>query len=342
MVVLITGVSGLVGAAVAKEFLSKGLTVKALVRAESSFEKARAISDKIELVQGDVLDVLSLEHAMKGVDYVVHAAAMVSFAPKDRDQMYKVNIEGTANVVNVGLASKIKKLCFVSSVAALGRPVQSLQDQGKQIRIDENQKWENSDTNSHYAITKYLAECEVWRGQIEGLSTVIVNPSIILGEGDWTQSSTQLFKYVFDEKPFYTQGFMNYVEVRDVSVAIRMLLLSDIENERFCLSGGLISYKEFFEMTADLFGKKKPSIEVKTWLMNFIWRFEAVKSWITGGSPLITKETSKTSSLKLFYDNQKIIKTLGFEFTPLPNSLERICKYLSGNSKRKVSLNCDN
>jgi dihydroflavonol-4-reductase len=328
MVVLITGATGLVGSAVAKEFLSLGFTVKALIRSESSKSAIRSVSDKIEIVEGDILDIISLGEAFKGVDYVVHAAAIVSFSPKERAYMYKVNIEGTANVVNACLASNIRKLCFISSVAAFGRPAQSLVSSGEKITIDEKQKWESSDTNSHYAITKYLSECEVWRGQAEGLSTVIVNPSIVLGEGDWSKSSTQLFRYVFDEKPFYTQGFINYVDVQDLSTIIKTLLLSEIENERFCISSGLISYKAFFEKVANSFGKKSPSFEVKQWMMDFLWRFEAIKSWITGKAPLITKETAKTSRLQVFYSSNKLKKALGFEFTPLATTLKRVCDYL--------------
>ena len=332
MVVLITGVTGLVGSAVAKELLSHGFVVKALVRSDIAATKVSRLSGDIETVEGDVLDVFSLEKALKSVDYVVHAAALVSFSPKERDAMYKVNIEGTSNLVNACLAANIKKLCFVSSVAALGRPAQSLLQEGQQLQIDENQKWENSETNSHYAITKYLAECEVWRAQAEGLSTVIVNPSIILGEGDWTQSSTQLFKYVYDQKPFYTQGFLNYVDVQDVARAIRLLLFSEIENERFCVSGGLISYKVFFESVADVFGRKRPSFEVKPWMMDYVWRFEAAKSWLTGKAPLITKETAKTSRLKILYKNNKIKNAIGLEFTPLNQTIERVCSFLASKS----------
>lgn len=332
MVVLITGVTGLVGSAVAKELLSHGFVVKALVRSDIAATKVSRLSGDIETVEGDVLDVFSLEKALIGVDYVVHSAALVSFSPKERDTMYKVNIEGTSNLVNACLAANIKKLCFVSSVAALGRPAQSLLQEGQQVQIDENQKWENSETNSHYAITKYLAECEVWRAQAEGLSSVIVNPSIILGEGDWTQSSTQLFKYVYDQKPFYTQGFLNYVDVQDVARAIRLLLFSEIENERFCVSGGLISYKAFFESVADVFGRKRPSFEVKPWMMDYIWRFEAAKSWLTGKAPLITKETAKTSRLKILYKNNKIKNAIGLEFTPLNQTIERVCSFLASKS----------
>jgi dihydroflavonol-4-reductase len=333
MVVLITGVTGLVGSAIAKEFLAKGFSVKALVRSQNSHEKVKAISEKIEIVEGDVLDILALNVALENVDYVIHCAAIVSFAPKDRAAMYKTNIEGTANLVNACLEKQIKKFCFISSIASFGRPPQNLLQTLDQVEIDESQKWENSDSNSHYAITKYMAECEVWRASAEGLPVVIVNPSIILGESDWTKSSTQLFKFVYDNKPFYTSGFINYVDVKDVAKAAYQLTNSEISNERYCLSAGMISYKDFFDGIAKRFNKKGPYIEVKSWLLGIVWRLEAIKSMISGNAPLVTKETAKTASQKIFYRNNKIKKAMNFEFENLENTLDRVCKYLLENKK---------
>jgi len=333
MVVLITGITGLVGSAVAKEFLLGGFQVKALLRSFASVPFVNSISEEIKCVEGDVLDVFSLEEAMMGVDYVVHAAAMISFAPRDRVEMQKVNIEGTANIVNACLLGNIKKLCFVSSIAALGRPGHAVIEKMGEIVIDENQKWEDSELNSTYAVTKYQSECEVWRGQAEGLSTVIVNPSVILGEGDWHKSSSQLFKYVFDEKPFYTPGYLNYVDVEDVAKCILELIKSDIENERFCLSGGLIYYKDFFSAIAERFKVAEPKIEVKPWLMVLVWRFEVVKSWFTKKAPLITKETAETSQLRISYNSYRIRKKINFEFRGLNETLDRVCGYMLSTQK---------
>ncbi len=333
MVVLITGITGLVGSAVAKEFLLGGFQVKALLRSLASVPFVNAISEEIKCVEGDVLDVFSLEEAMKGVDYVVHAAAMISFAPKDRVEMQKVNIEGTANVVNACLLGNIKKLCFLSSIAALGRPGHAVIKKMGEIEIDENQKWEDSELNSTYALSKYQSECEVWRGQAEGLSTVIVNPSIVLGEGDWHKSSSQLFKYVFDKKPFYTPGYLNYVDVKDVAKCILELIKSDIENERFCLSAGLISYKDFFSAIAERFKVAEPKIEVKPWMMGLVWRFEVIKSWFTKKAPLISKETAGTSQLRISYNSDRICKKINFKFRSLDQTLDRVCAYMMRTQK---------
>lgn len=325
MQVFLTGITGLLGAQVAKLLLEKGYSVRALVR---DLEKVKIQHPALEYTEGDILDISALSEQLKGVDYVVHAAALVSFAPKERKRMYQVNVEGTANVVNAALDAGIKKFCHVSSIAAFGRPPLDEMKKVDTVRINENQKWLSSETNSHYAISKYLGECEVWRGVAEGLSAVIVNPSIILGEGSWNQSSTQLFKYVYEERPFYPEGYLNYVDVKDVSSALLQLMESEVEGERFCVSGGMVAYKEFFDEIALRFQKKKPSFKVTSGMMGALWRVEAIKSVLTGKAPLITKETAKTAQLKIYQQNDKIRKALDFEFTPLETTLDRVCSSL--------------
>lgn len=325
MTVFLTGITGLLGSEIAHQFLEKGYKIKALVR---NMSKVTNRHENIEYVQGDILDVMSLSEQIMGADYVVHAAAVVSFAPKDRNDMYKINIEGTANVVNASLSADVKKMCYVSSIAAFGRPSLNEMKKVDLVEIDEEQKWINSETNSHYAITKYEGECEVWRGAAEGLKMVIVNPSIILGEGDWNQSSTKLFKYVYDEKPFYPDGFMNYVDVKDVASAVVQLTESEITDERFCLSGGMVSYRDFFNKIAENFGKKKPWIRISASTMGILWRAEALKSFVSGKAPLITKETAKTAQLKILQKNGKVKKTLNFKFNELDETLSRVCENL--------------
>lgn len=326
MTVFLTGITGLLGNEVANQLLQKGYSVKALVR---NPEKTKITHPNLEYVTGDILDVITLSEQITGSDYVIHTAASVSFAPKERNQMYKTNVEGTANVVNAALAcDSIKKFCHVSSIAAFGRPSFTEMKHMDVVEIDENQKWVSSETNSHYAISKYLGECEVWRGGAEGLKIVIVNPSIILGESDWNVSSTQLFKYAYDQKPFYPEGFMNYVDVKDVARAMIQLTESDIVEERYCLSADMISYKAFFDKISDQFNRKKTWLKITSGMMGALWRLEALKSFLTGKAPLITKETAKTAQLKILQKNNKIKKAIDFEFTPLQSTLERVCKFL--------------
>jgi len=326
MRILITGATGLVGSAAARRFLAEGHTVAALHRTDSNRSLLRDLEGRIDWREGDVLDILSLEKALSDVDYVVHAAAVVSFVPRDEESMYKVNVEGTANVVNACLKRGISKLCHVSSVAALGRPDSRLIQENVTTVIDETQRWTDSPDNSAYAKSKYLAEVEVWRGIAEGLSAVIVNPSLILGEGDWQKSSTQLFKYVYDGKPFYTEGTVNYVDVRDIAEAISELTLSEIADERFILSAGTATYRALFAAIADGFGKKPPRIKVGAGLAGIVWRAEAVRSWLTGSRPLITKDTARSATHHFEYSNAKIQQALSFDFQPLGKTVGRVCE----------------
>jgi nucleoside-diphosphate-sugar epimerase len=322
-IILITGINGLVGSAMARYLLTEGHQIRGLIRPQSDRSLLNDIQSQIEWYEGDVLDILSLEEALRGCTYVIHTAAVVSFVPRDRPQMYKTNVEGTANVVNVALNAGIQKIAFVSSVAALGRPDNAKTTLENPLKIDENQKWEESAHNSHYAKTKYLAEMEVWRGVAEGLPAVVVHPSIILGEGHWHRSSTQLFKYVADGKKYYTEGTVNYVDVQDVAEMTVKLLLSDIKNERFILSAGHTTYKILFEKIAHYMGKQPPTKAVAPWMIAILWRIEALRSWLTGSKPLITKETAHTSQTHFVYDNHKIKTTLGREFRGIDDTLRR-------------------
>lgn len=337
--ILITGITGLVGSFTARYFLKSGFQVVGLKRANSDLSLLQDIENQIVWFEGDILDILALEQAIESVNYVVHAAAIVSFAPKDRNKMFKTNVEGTINVVNLCLEKNIKKLCFVSSVAALGRKISNVDKLNHVIKINEKATWEENEMNSNYAKTKYLAEMEVWRGQSEGLNSVIVNPSLILGEADWNKSSTQLLKYVYDEHKFYPEGNLNYVDVEDVAECIFKLIISDISDERFILSAGEITYKDFFEKVALRFNKKPPPTLLGKSLNGIVWRLEAIRSFFTGNAPLITKETALSSSHSFEYSNDKIKNDLKFTFRNLDKSLDRICKNLLEKIKKNKSLN---
>jgi nucleoside-diphosphate-sugar epimerase len=330
MKVLITGATGLVGSATARKFLAEGHEVFALYRQSSDRSLLADVESKIQWIEGDILDLSALEQAFDGMDFVVHTAAVVSFIPKDRKSMYKVNVEGTSNVVNVCLKQHIGKLCHVSSIAAIGRPDSRKIVPGHDVILDESHRWEDSPENSEYAKTKHLAELEVWRGIAEGLNAVIVNPTLVLGEGDWEKSSTQLFRYVYREKPFYTEGVANYVDVRDVAEIIFKLMLSNISGERFLLNGGSISYRNLFNTIADAMNKKRPSFRVGAGLAGVIWRFEAVRTWLLGTKPLITKETAQSAARRISYDNGKVRKALGFQFQPIERTVARVSESLLG------------
>jgi nucleoside-diphosphate-sugar epimerase len=211
-------------------------------------------------------------------------------------------------------------LLHVSSVSALGR-------QKNQKILDEKNKWQDSSIASKYGESKYQAELEIFRAQEEGLSTVIVNPSVILGYSNWDRSSTQLFKYVWNQQPFYINGALNYVDVRDVAEASWQLFNSTIEGERFILTGGCISFKDFFTKVAQEFHKKAPSLKVNSTFAKIFAGIESVRIRLTGTEPLITHETARLIDTYFQYDNQKVKKALNFNFQTIEDTVHWCCQH---------------
>lgn len=315
--ILVTGGTGFLGSYLIRSLVDAGKPVRALYRKQPS-PRLQDLSGKIEWVPGDILDVCALEDAMAGVTQVYHCAAVVSFQPGGVADMMKINVEGTANVVNLALDAGVQKLVYVSSVASIGRA-------REQVAVNEDCEWEESRNNSRYSVSKYQGEMEVWRGIAEGLDAVIVNPAIILGAGFWDDGSGALLKNAWKEFPFYTEGVNGFVDVQDVVKAMILLMDSNISGERFILSADNWSYRQLFTTMADALGKKPPHIAVKPWMAALVWRLEKVKGMITGKHPLLTKETARTAQLKVYYDNNKVLTTLpGFHFRPLEETIRYI------------------
>ncbi|MBO0931289.1 NAD-dependent epimerase/dehydratase family protein [Fibrella aquatilis] len=323
---LVTGATGLIGSHVVRYLLALGRPVSALYRPENGYGLLTDVADQLIWHEGDLLDIPSLEDAIRPGCDVIHCAAIVSFIAKDRARMEQINVEGTANVVNVCLQAGIRKLAYLSSVAALGRPESKHVDSKGVTTLTEDQKWEESPLNSAYAKTKYRAELEVWRGSAEGLPVVMVNPSVVLGQGDWTRSSTQLIKYAYDEKRFYTEGDINYVDVLDVAEAIVKLLHSEVVNERFILNAGVLPYRDFLNRLAQALGKRPPTIRVPPGLATVLARVEAVRSWLTGKAPLITPETARGASHHYYYPGNRITQVIDFQYRALEETLVRVAK----------------
>jgi nucleoside-diphosphate-sugar epimerase len=262
---------------------------------------------------------VGLEEAMNGVEEVYHCAAIVTFNPKRRQEMFKVNIEGTANVVNAALDARVKKMVYVSSVAALGRI-------REKEPINESMNWTEETSNSRYGQSKYMAEMEVWRGIGEGLDAVMVNPTIIIGPGDWNSGSSSIFKNIYNEFPWYSDGSGGFVDVRDVAKAMLQLMESDITAQRFILCAENRSYRDVFNLAAKAFEKKPPYKKVTPALAKIVWRWEAIKNYFTGKDPLVTKETTATGLAKVNFDNSKLKKYLpGFAYRKIEDSIIDTC-----------------
>ena len=326
--IFVTGGSGLIGSFLLEALLAQGHPVRALYRGQVPAVRG---AEKVQWVEGDILDPVLLRKALEGVRYVFHCAGLVSYAPQDEDLLKQVNVEGTANIVDACLEAGSIKLCHVSSIAAIGRP------KGVTLLTERN-KWDQAEKHSAYASSKYFGELEVWRGVSEGLDTVIVNPSVVLGPADWNRSSTRLFKYVFDERRFYTIGSANFVDVRDVVSAMLQLTFSEISGERFILNAGQLTYKDFFAETARCLGKKAPATKVPPALAEVVWRLEHLRAWLTGARPLITKDTARVSGKTHLFSHEKIRQALKMEFRPLDETIAWSCSQLLASVPAQDSL----
>lgn len=323
--VLVTGGTGFLGSYIIKQLVEKDYAVRAIRRSNKLPSWiSKEIFEKVDWVEGDVLDVVALHDAMVGVDTVIHSAAIVSFVKKDRNEMYKVNVEGTANVVNMALEKNVRRFIHISSVAALGRTTGG-------SHVNEEKKWEESKVNTHYAKSKFKAELQVWRGFSEGLEGIILNPSTILGYGDWNSSSCAIFKNVYEEFKWYSPGINGFVDVEDVARAAILLMESKINEERFIVNGDTWPFKKLQDTIADGFGKKHPNKQTTPLLMALAWRIEKIKSMFTGKRPLLTKESAKVAQSQTWFENDKIRKALPeFSFTPLEESIKKACEKYVG------------
>jgi len=328
--VFVTGGTGFLGSHLIYKLLSNGQKVRALKRENSDFtlisnvfsyyeKNYQEYLDKIEWVEGDLLDIFSLEEVLENVTDVFHAGALVSFHPTDRKELMRVNINGTANLVNISLEKKIRKYCHVSSIAALGRA------EADKV-ISEEILWKSSRQNSNYAISKYGAEREVWRGIEEGLNAVIVSPSVILGPGELNSGIGSMISMVQKGFKFYTLGTNGFVDVRDVVKTMIELMNSNVNGERFIVSSENHTYKEIFSFIAEFLDKPAPRYRAAPWMSEIAWRIEHIKKLVTGSKPLITKETTRTAINTYLYSNEKIVEKLDFGFLPIKQSIKDSCE----------------
>ena len=324
--ILVTGGTGLVGAHLLFHLLNENQPVRAIYRSEKKFDTVKrifgyytnnvdALFDTIEWVKADLNNIPQLTEAFKDVTQVYHCAAFVSFEPDKFNLLQKTNIKGTANIVNFCIDHKVEKLCYVSSIAALGA---SLNNKA----ITEDTEWNKEIDNSVYAITKYGAELEVWRGTQEGLDAVIVNPGVIIGPGIWRYGSGSLIKMIYNGLKYYTTGSTGYVDVNDVVKAMIQLVKSDVKNERYILVSENLSFKDFFTKTANYLGVKPPQKEAKPWLLNIAWRLDWLKHKLTRKRRVLSKQTANSAVTTTIYSNNKIKDAIGFEFLPMDKSIE--------------------
>ena len=333
--IFITGGTGLVGSHILLKLSQRNISFKALKRRGSSLDvckdvftyyNAESEFNQIKWVNGDVNDIPSLEEGMKNCTKVIHAAAIVSFHNDDEEIMYKINVEGTINIVNVALSAGMEKLSYISSIAALGRNTTS-------DIVDENCDFKISKKENNYSLSKYYSEQEVWRASQEGLDVVILNPSVILGPGDWTKGSSQIFQKIYKGLKFYTSGSTGYVDVVDVADSLIELLFSEVKNERFIVNGANLKFRDCFDSIAVALGKPKATIKATPFLKEIAWRVDAVRAFITATKPLLTKETANSAMKSNTYSTKKIEAMLGYQFTDMDATIKKYANWFIADLK---------
>jgi nucleoside-diphosphate-sugar epimerase len=313
--ILVTGGAGLIGTELIQQLLSGGNSVRAI------FNKTplNIHHENLEQVPCDILDVIALEQVFENVEKLYHCAGLVSFIPADEGRLYKINVDGTANIVNAAVNAGVKKMVHVSSVSAMGRI-----RPGEEIH--EGMYWTAKTSNSIYGHSKYLGEMEVWRGIAEGLEAVIVNPVTVLGPGNWNDGSSKIFKSAYEEMPWYTEGINGFVDVRDVASVMLQLMESNVSGERFIISSGNHAFRDVYNHIASGFNKKPPHKKVTPFISKLIVIMGKINHVFNDKSPLITKETAATAMAKVYFNNKKLFSFLpGFTYRPITDTVKYTC-----------------
>jgi nucleoside-diphosphate-sugar epimerase len=334
---LITGATGIVGSHVLFALLKNNQEVIACKQNDSDVKKVlllfscytnhfQSLFDRIRWIDIDLNDLFSLEEAFEGIDHVYHCAGFVSFNRVDRKKLFEINTVGTKNVVNACLSKKVEALCFVSSMS-------TLHNLDVKEPITESIFWKSSGKESDYALSKYRAELEVWRGIEEGLNAVIVNPGVILSPVFWEQSSAKIFATCYKGNLFYPPGNSAYVAALDVANCMIQLLERKIFKQRFILIEGNYSYQSILSMIQTNFKRRAPIIRANKALLTLAWMAQSFIGFLHGKPPKITKSLIHSALNKQTYSNQKIVEVLQYTFVTSPKAIESICEFYIKNQR---------
>lgn len=319
---LVTGATGLVGSHVLLTLLQQGQPVIAMKRSASNIKEVEEIFsyytpeyksffNKIIWRGADLNDVLSFDELLKDVKAVYHCAAFISLQDKDKDELFKANKDGTANLVNACIHNKIESFCFVSSIATL---------QNKDIKtdIDETVFWKTAPDQSAYSLSKYLAEQEVWRGIEEGLNAVIVNPGVIVGPGNWGRGTGQLVSLSSKGVKFYTEGVTGFVGAIDVAGAMVALMNKKVFGERFILIENNYPFKYILDKIHSELGKPLPKIMAGPALLNLGKWF----SFLMPDGQKLTSSTISALTTKTTFSNRKLSLFLDYKYTSIDECIK--------------------
>jgi len=328
----VTGGTGFVGSYLLRYLVREGAqNIRALRRKESPMTLVADIADKVEWVEGDLLDSPLLEDLLIDIDQVYHCAGLVTYHPKRAKELIAINETGTSNLVNALLYHGGIRLLHVSSIAAIGKKLE-------EPNISEQTKWVKSPLTGNYAISKFLGEQQIWRGIAEGLDAVIINPSVIMGSGFWDQGTARFFPRIQEGQYFYPLGTTGFVDVRDVAKMSIQLMESGIQAERFIANASNLSYLKFFSLLAQFLSAKSPQQAAGPFLSGLAWRLEWLRTKLTGSNPFLTKETALMSGLSFTYDNTKSIQSLNYSYLPIEETLAATARQYLNSGKDQAQV----
>lgn len=321
MTTLVTGATGFVGSRLVARLIHDGHEVRILRRSHSNLDLLGTAAGHVQHAIGDVSDRDSLERAFEGISHVYHVAASISESTRKSalSDLFETNVKGTFNVVNAALHAGVKKFVHTSSMAAFGRGFDN------DNLISETADWQASTSNSKYAESKHLSELEVYRGIGEGLNAVLVNPSLIFGNGRKNENTQQIVESVRKRSlPAVPSGGTNVVDVEDVVEGhVRAMEIGNT-GERYFLGAENLTWKQIIHTIASALSVEPPTRVVSERTANVLAALNEVVALIPGVRPLLTRERATYVSNIYRYDNTKAITELGIHFRPFAETMRNI------------------
>jgi len=323
--ILVTGGTGFLGSHVLAKLAQENIPVRALKRETSSLYQTKRVFEyynishlfqQIEWINGDLLNYSSLLEATENVTHIFHAGAIVSFQKKDKKSVVSDNIKGTANLVNAALTNKVKRFCHVSSVAALG----VTEDESL---IDETTQWKSKKSNSAYSIGKYYSELHAWRGFAEGMTGIVVCPSIVIGQEDRFTGISPLIYMVKKGLKYYPIGSNGFVDVRDVAdIIVKLTLHTEITNEKFIVNAENLSYRNLLSVISKVVIKPQPTKEASLFKLKMMYFIENILRTLKIKNSKMSLELIQLISRNYSYSNQKIRSAISFNFRSVEESVK--------------------
>mgnify|MGYP001819565763 FL=1 len=324
MTVLVTGATGYIGSAVARELAENDTKIRCLVRETSNVKNLDGLY--VEIAHGDIRDIESVRRALKGCERVYHLAAVYANWLPDSGLMYRVNEEGTRNVLTACRKAGIQKIVYCSSVAALGA-------HGK-IPADESAQFNLNSTKDHYYNSKYRAEQVALEFSRSGLPVVIVNPSNPIGPRDISPTPTGalMINLLKGKFPGYVDGGINLIDVTDCARGIVTAMEKGRAGEKYILGNRNVSIKEYFELIVKAAGRgKSPSLRIPAPMAVFSGFGYQMLARLNGKPPVTSASWARVGSHYSWWDCTRARENLGLGQRPLEESIADAIQWFETN-----------